>query len=165
MPEDSIDDLLERSPAFAAASRRFKLRIIWSLIGGVSTIVGLVPAAHWLSALLSGLFPRIPLWAWQWSFVIGGVAGMWWALSIPNIVARRLFPPRARRFLEVDLETGIAVNELEVYGVRKPKFNPPVGRLMVEVTDRPDALRGYRYDRARGIFAPTTERAAPSLPG
>lgn len=76
MPEESIDDLLERSPAFAAASRRFKLRIIWSLIAGVSTIAGL------------GICGKSP---------------MWWALITLNIVARRLLPPRARRFLEVDL--------------------------------------------------------------
>lgn len=159
MRDQSFDEILSQSPAFAAAARRFKLRIIWSVLAGVSTVAGLVPLAHFLSSKLFEVFPRVPLWAWQWTFVVGAVVIMWWALSIPSIAMGRLFPPRERRFLEVDVATGIAVNELRIWGVRRPRFNPPKGRLMVEVTDRPDALHGYRYDPERGVFTPA---AAPA---
>ncbi len=151
---DPIDDALAQSPAFAAAVRRFRLRFTWSLISGASAIVGLVPLGHWISARLFQWLPGLPLWVWQWGFVVAGVVIMWITLSVPSILIRRLFPPRERRYLQVNLSTGIAEGELRINGVRKPRLSPPDGRLMVDVTDRPDALQGYLYDGSRGIFVP-----------
>ncbi|MBI2361379.1 MAG: hypothetical protein HYV04_21130 [Deltaproteobacteria bacterium] len=161
---DPLDEVFADSPAFAAAVRRFRLRFIWSLISGLSAIVGLVPLAHWISSRMFNLLPAIPLWIWQWGFVVTAVVVMWVTMSVPSILMRRLFPPRQRRYLQVNLSTGIAEGELRVSGVRKPKVSPSEGRLMVDVTDRPDALQGYVYDSARRIFVPPAQANVPDSP-
>lgn len=162
---DPLDEVLADSPAFAAAVRRFRLRVIWSVVSGVSAIAGLVPLAHWVSTKLFHWLPQVPPWVWQWGVIVTAVVTMWWTLSVPSILIRRVSPPRERRYLEVDLDTGIAINELRVAGVRRPKLAPPNGRLIVDVTDRPDALHGYRYDVQRRIFLPpATAASVAALP-
>lgn len=140
-------------------------RIVASIVGAALFIVSLadVPAQlerwqAWLSeqGVLGGALRNALSVAsgngGRWGLALAGIALILVVNHVPIILWRKVRPPIWRRYLEVD-EEGMAINELSAWGTTGAPVAPH-GRVIVDVTFRPDAQRGYRYDSTTRLFAP-----------
>ena len=140
-------------------------RVVASVVGTLLFVASLadVPAQlerwqAWLSAqgLLGRALRDVLAFAvgngGRWLLAGVGVALVLAVNRVHIIVWRTIRPPVWRRYLEVD-EHGIAINELSSWGAGAAPV-APAGRVIVDVTLRPEAQRGHRFDSATGTFSP-----------
>ena len=146
------------------ATLRSAWRVAASLVGAVLFLISLADVPEqierwqgWLSEQgIVGAALRSALLAasgntGRWGLALTGVALVLVVNHVPVILWRRIRPPIWKRYLEVD-ESGLATNELSAWGARGPPVAPE-GRVIVDVTFRPEAQLGHRYDSTTGVFA------------